>query len=248
MKTRPGFHELTIEIQHNSAYCGGWSYKQTKQTKRIQPMGATLDIGRRIELIPMDPHFHDITIALYLQGREEGAAFLVHTYSQLSGAKERVSFVAEAMCRLGGMELTADGLVHFPCWSAHEAACRRVFIESCKLASSGKPETRPLSIVDKKSGLKINVFNCGEGAYQIGAEGDEGKKERRVSAIARALCKLGEMEKVDQAVDRVAFSCGHDHDETVGLLLVRAPNVRVALKEQELASSRGILSAPGKPD
>ena len=55
-------------------------------------------------------------------------------------------------------------------------------------------------------------------------------------------------EKVGQASDQVAFSCQHDHDETVGLLLVRAPNVRVALKEQELAASRGVLSAPGKQE
>ena len=33
-------------------------------------MGQTLDIGKRIELVPMDPHFHDITIALYQQGQE----------------------------------------------------------------------------------------------------------------------------------------------------------------------------------
>ena len=31
-------------------------------------MGQTVDIGKRIELVPMDSHFHDITIALYQQG------------------------------------------------------------------------------------------------------------------------------------------------------------------------------------
>ena len=227
-----------------------WSVvaKTRNHTERIQPMGVTVDIGRRIELISMDPHFHDITIALYVQRLELGPAFLVHTYSQLSGVEERVRFVAEAMCKLGGMELTSDGLIHFPCWSAHEAACRRVFIEACKLTPGAAPEIRPLSILDKKSGLKIHVSNRGEGTYQITAEGEESKKERRVSAIARALCKLGEMEKVGQASDQVAFSCQHDHDATVGLLLVRAPNVRVALKEQELAASRGVLSAPGKQE
>ena len=32
-------------------------------------MGVTTDIGERIELLPMDPHFHDISVALY---RQEG--------------------------------------------------------------------------------------------------------------------------------------------------------------------------------
>ena len=120
-------------------------------------MGVTVDIGRRIELISMDPHFHDITIALYVQSLEKGPAFLVHTYSQLRGAEKRVRFIAEAMCTLGGLKLTSDGLIHFPCWSAHEAACRRIFVEACKLTPSAAPGIRPLSILDKKSGLTITA-------------------------------------------------------------------------------------------
>ena len=101
-------------------------------------MRRVVDIGRRIELVPIDPHFNDITIGLYLQNANHGSnapAFLVHTYSRISGAAERIEAVVEAMQVLGGMLKNADGLLHFPCNSAHEAACRRVFLEACKLAS-----------------------------------------------------------------------------------------------------------------
>ena len=54
-------------------------------------MGQTVNIGRRVELIPMDPHFHDISIGLYRQQRDEGVAFLVHTYSGLDGADGRMA-------------------------------------------------------------------------------------------------------------------------------------------------------------
>ena len=64
-------------------------------------MGQTVDIGKRIELVPMDPHFHDITIALYQQGPEESPLFLVHTYSQIEGAQERIQFAIEAMTHHG---------------------------------------------------------------------------------------------------------------------------------------------------
>ena len=44
-------------------------------------MGRTVDIGRRIELVSMDPHFHNISIGLYRQSRPAGPEFLIHTYS-----------------------------------------------------------------------------------------------------------------------------------------------------------------------
>jgi hypothetical protein len=44
-------------------------------------MGKTIDLGRRIELVPMDPHFHNISIALYRQQTGDGPVFQVHSYS-----------------------------------------------------------------------------------------------------------------------------------------------------------------------
>ena len=52
-------------------------------------MRRVVDIGRRIELVPMDPHFNDISIGLYRQNANHGnntPVFLVHTYSHTSGA------------------------------------------------------------------------------------------------------------------------------------------------------------------
>jgi hypothetical protein len=42
----------------------------------------------------------------------------------------------------------------------------------------------------------------------------------------------------------VSFPCGERHDALVGLLLVRAQNLRAALREEELTATRGILAAP----
>ena len=38
-------------------------------------MGQIVDIGKRIELVPMDPHFHDITIAYTNKGRMRTRCF-----------------------------------------------------------------------------------------------------------------------------------------------------------------------------
>ena len=216
-------------------------------------MRRIVDIGRRIELIPIDPHCHDITIGLYRQQITDPttgtdfSAFLVHTYSQMTGATERIEAVARTMQTLGGMLKTPDGLLHFPCKDPHEFACRRVFLEACKLASDTQTEPRPLNILDRKSKLTITVDSTGNGTYQVRANGEGRSATRRISAIAGGLMKLGEMESVEtDNNDTVRFACGHSHDALVGLLLIRAPNVRITLREEEMSASRGVLSAPSQ--
>jgi hypothetical protein len=208
-------------------------------------MGQIVDIGRRIELVPMDPHFRDISIGLCCQQRDEGPAFLVYTYSGYDGAAGRIAFVVKAMQILGGMELTPDGLLRFPCGTEHHMACKRLFLEACKLATGAEIEPRPLTILDKKSGLDIKVENR-DGVYHVTADGEARNKERRISAIAGGLLKLGEMVEVEGTLDQVTFPCGHAHDALLGLLLVRAPNVRAILRELESATTRGVLAAPSQ--
>lgn len=217
------------------------------------PMQRIVDIGRRIELVSIDPHFHDITIGLYRQQSvdtitgEETPLFWVHTYSPIAGAAERIENVRQAMQTLGGMLQTPEGLLYFPCGGAHQAACRRVFLEACKLAPGDRIEPRPLHTLDKKSRLTITVNSIGDGVYSVSADGDSRGAARRVAAIAGGLAKLGEMEDTGtDSQDTIAFDCAHAHDALVGLLLVRAPNVRIALREEEMSASRGVLSAPSQ--
>jgi hypothetical protein len=216
-------------------------------------MQRIVDIGRRIELVPIDPYFHDITIGLYRQQSvnattgEEAPHFLVHTYSHIAGAAERIENVRQAMQVLGGMLQTPEGLLYFPCGSAHQAACRRVFLEACKLASGTSIEPRALRTLDKKSKLAITVDSTGDGIYRVTADGEGRGAARRISAIAGGLMKLGEMEDTEaDSRDTVAFACAHAHDALVGLLLTRAPNVRVILREEEMDAARGVLSAPSQ--
>ena len=209
-------------------------------------MPSIVDIGRRIELVPIDTHFKDITIALYSDQQEDRTVFRVHTYSRLEGVQERIQNVIQSMQTLGGMEIS-DGLLYFPCGEKHEAACRRVFLEACKLPQGTPAEQRPLNTLDKKSKLTITVNSLGNGIYKVEANGEGRSAERRVSAITAGLMKLGEMDPVkDNENDSVSFSCGYSHDALIGLLLVRAPNVRVILREEESSASRGVLSAPSQ--
>ncbi len=213
-------------------------------------MGQVTDIGSRIELVSMDPHFHDISIALYEQEGDGGAPrFLVKTYSQKEGSSTRAEFIVNAMATLGGVEASTDGAgpaVSFSCGARHFAAVRRLFLESCKIPSEQTPQTKPMKTFDKKADAEITVIGESGGQYRVTAEESNEKVERRLSAIAAGLVKLGEMEVVEDHSMR--FPCGHDHDLLVGLLLRRAINVRQAIREQEQSASRGVLAAPSQQE
>jgi len=207
-------------------------------------MGQTQYIGKRIELVSMDPHFHDISIGLYRQEQNKRPVFLVHSYSQKEGTWARIEFLTTAMKTLGGLESGDDGMLHFPCGHEHEQAIKRIFLDSCKLEPATAPLPQPLQIRDRKSGCEIAAASLGGGMYQIKSASPEFDCERRVVAIARGLLKLGQMEEVAGSNDQVAFACGQSHDALIGLLLVRAPNVRAAMREAEQMASRGVLAAP----
>ena len=210
-------------------------------------MPSIINIGRRIELIPIDTHFHEITIALYREELDACTVFRIHTYSRKDGVSERIQQVANYMHTLGGMGELPNGKLIFPCGDNHEAACRRVFLEACKIPPNTTTEPRPLNILDKKSKLMITVDSIGNGVYRVTSNGEGRSAERRVSAIAGGLMKLGEMDVAHETDgDTVCFACGHSHDALVGLLLVRAPNVRVVMRAEEASASRGVLSAPSQ--
>ena len=209
-------------------------------------MGRTTDLGRRVELISMDPHFHNISIALYRQEVGGSPTFTVQSYSGKEGSQQRLQFVMRAMTLLAGLEFVPDQThkLQFPCHAEHLLACRRAFLEVCKLDPALPIEKRPLTILDKKSNRTITVNSLGGGIYHLTADGEETDKANRIAAVANGLLKLGQMQAPDSNGDRVAFGCGQSHDALVGLLLIRALNVRAVLREQELAAARGVLSAP----
>ena len=150
------------------------------------------------------------------------------------------------MVVLGGMEAVggATQRVRFPCGSLHQFACRRIFLEACKWDPAVELAPKPLTIFDKKSDGDLSVESLGDGAYRITGDAESDKAARRRSAIGAGLVKLGEMEWAEGAEERFSFPCGQPHDKLVGLLLVRALNVRGVEREQQMAAARGQLLAP----
>ena len=125
-------------------------------------MTKTLDIGHRVELVPMDTHFHEITLALYQQMVGVQPQYVVHSYSAVADTPQRLEAVSASMRVLGGMETATENRLRFPCGAEHLLGVRRLFLESCKVPPDVEPQQRPLQIFDKKSGLQVTVSKLGQ--------------------------------------------------------------------------------------
>jgi hypothetical protein len=208
------------------------------------------DLGHRVELVSMDPHFERVSIALYVRDGTGGPVARVHSYSSKAGIDDRLAAVARTVAALGGMEPAGDDPLdlRFPCGSWHGAAAKRLFTEACKIDPAGGVEPRALTGTDSRSGQKIVVEPIGAGRYRVTADGRVDDASSRAPAIARAIAKLAELDVSEEEDTVVAFPCGHEHDALIGLLLVRAQNLRAVLREEEMQASRGVLSAPSAQD
>jgi hypothetical protein len=189
----------------------------------------------------MDAACADITLALYVL--DDGQTGIVHSYAMTPAAADRLEWLAAAMRVLGDM--AGEGrAVRFACGTWHEKAARRAFLDAAKLDPSAPVEARPLSLHDPRTDQRVTAEPLGQGSYRITSVAADPSAVSRASAVAAGLVKLADVGTDDADDTVVAFACGSEHDDLVGLLLPRAINVRSSLREQELSASRGVLLAP----
>lgn len=208
-------------------------------------MPVRTDLGQRVELVSMDPRFHDVSFGLYRKETPEGPVAVVHSYSARPGIDERVAFITAALASLGGLEPASAGddqAVRLSCRDWHNAALKRLFLDCFRIDPDDELTPRPLQAPDTRSEQMITLVPLGDGVYRVESSAPGDGEEPRAPAIARALVRLVQLEEIDETT--VRFPCGRDHHELMGLMLVRAQNLRAALREEELTAGRGVLAAP----
>ena len=191
-----------------------------------QRRGTVVDVieeyGTCVELVPMDPNFHDISVGLYIKS----GVGTVWTFSRKLGVQERIARIRGQLVALGGMvplEGTHDR-ARFACGRLHGRPTKFLMRQAVEKDPS---DALPVGkIKDLRSPLMLG-FDAGEvgsrWVYRVTADGEAPNKAQRLRAVTGGLVRYGEMDRLDG--DGVAFPCGYRHDQLVRLALPYARNV-----------------------
>ena len=112
--------------------------------------------GKCLELIPMDPHFHDITVAGYVKNN----IVTVWTYSQKPAVTDRILNIRNQLLKLGGLEPIkgTDNQAQFPCGYLHERALKFVLAQVVEKPPDYTLPEGIISVKDTKTKLVLCVM------------------------------------------------------------------------------------------
>jgi hypothetical protein len=195
-----------------------------RTSQRVRVADVIEKYGKCLELVPMDPNFHNISVGLYVK---DGVC-TVWTFSQKPGVEERLAQIRDQLVALGGMEPVegTSNQVRFPCGYLHIRPVKFLMTQAVGKAPDYAPPQGAMSIKDSKSALTISVTGGEKGGkwiYQASGEGDVQNPAMRMRMVVAGFLRYGEMEKLSE--DEIVFPCGQRHDELVRLLLPYSRNI-----------------------
>ena len=156
---------------------------------------------RRVELVPMDPYCADISVGLYRSDGAEGRWVSCTRTAPAPGSSERVRVsrpcdVGSRRARRGEDDGSPDPLrlQHLACLG------REAAVPGGREAGSLRPGApRPLEVPDTRSEQTIRIEPLGNGAYSVRAEGVTEEAPSRAPAIAAALVKLAQLDRLGRS-------------------------------------------------
>ena len=196
--------------------------------------------GRCLELIPLDPHFHDISVGLY----ENGGTMTAWTFSRKPGVEARIEKIRDQLVALGGLQPVAGSTnqVRFPCGQLHRRPLMFLMMQAVEKDPDFAPPEGRVTVKDRRSDLMLSYeVEEAEGRwlYRVTAEGEAPNAAQRLRAVSAGFVKYGEMEKVEGGV---AFPCGQRHNELMALVLPYARNITAVDDMLEASALRGQMT------
>lgn len=216
--------------------------RTTSSTNRVKRVAQVIEeYGKCIELVPMDPYFHNISVGLYLKD----GIFTVWSYSNRPGVHQRISNIRDGFVALGGMAPTPDSDIQFtpPCGRLHLRALGFLLSQIVGKNPDFSPPTGNLTIRDTKTRLTLNVTGKpvdGRWVYQVTADEEVRSAAARLRLVVAGFVRYGEMEKVSDS--EVTFPCGHRHDELMRILLPYSRNISAVENMMEADALRGQMT------
>ena len=199
------------------------------------------EIGPCLELVPMDPHFENVSVGLYYK---DGYC-TVWSFSHIEGVSERLTQIRDQMTRLGGAQPVEEDSHRFifPCGILHMRPVKFLLTRAVTKAPDFAHPTGAMRIKDSKSDLILTVDGAnsgGEHIYSVSGEGEVRNPALRLRMVVAGFVRYGEMEKVGDM--EVKFTCGWKHDELIRLLLPYSRNISAVESMLEAEASRGQMT------
>lgn len=180
--------------------------------------------GHCIDLVSMDPHFHDISVGLFLKNRR----FTVWTYSNYPGVEERLEQIRDRMVAWGEM-VPAESPIQadYRVGELMEKPLRFMFMDAVEKDPSIPPPTdERIAGRDTKTLLTFVLTGAQEGGnyvYTVSAEGEAPRAEMRIRAVVGGYMRYASAQRIQP--DKFMFPDGERHDGFARLLLSYARNV-----------------------
>ena len=214
---------------------------QSVITKRGTVREKLAELGDCLELVPMDPHFGNISVGLYYK---DGVCS-VWSFSRADRVSERLREIRDRMAQLGGVQPVEgrDNQFIFPCGILHMRPVKFLLTQSVTKARDFAQPGGPMTIKDSKSDLTLRLTGVeteGCYAYEVSGEGDARNPSLRLRMVVAGFMRYGEMKKVGDT--RVAFPCGWRHDELARLLLPYSRNISAVESMLEAEATRGQMT------
>ena len=192
------------------------------------------ELGHCIELVSIDPHFHDVTIGLFIKD----GLMTIWSFSNREGIAGRIEEVRDRCTRLGDviavegttdqLKLTSDLYL--------DRALKFMFTFAVEKDPARELPTGRITAPDTKTKLTFVINGAeenGKYVYTISAEGRSDRAEMRVRATVGGFVRYSDCERVDK--NKFAFPDGKRYDSFARLILPLARNVSAV--ESQLAAS-----------
>ena len=110
--------------------------------------------GKCLELVPLDKHFENISVGLYVKNK----TFTVWSFSNKTGTEERIAQIRNLLVDMGGMEKVhnTNNQAFFACGKPHDRALRFLMSQAVNKPPDSEIETVMPEVKDTKSDLKIS--------------------------------------------------------------------------------------------
>jgi hypothetical protein len=194
-------------------------------------------LGHCIELVSIDPNFHDITVGLFIKDR----ILTISSYSRIDGVDDRIEQIRDRCTILGDVEAvegTTDQL-RLVSDLYLDRALRFMFIAAVEKDPAAEMPSGRIAAPDTKTKLTFVVEGAeenGQYVYTVSSEGEAERPEMRVRAVVGGFIRYSDCVRVDK--NKFSFPDGKKYDNFARLILPLARNVSAVeaqLEQSELA-------------